>query len=382
MELSMDDHQKTARATAAALADTLLLPDAARLDREERFPTAALKALGSAGLLGVNIAPQYGGLGAGVTGYVLAVNELAQRCGATTVAMMVTNMVAEAIEKYGDASQRQQFLPALRNGDWPAYGFSLSEPGSGSDAASLKTTAQRTDGGYILNGVKSWVTSGGHCGVYLVMAATDSDLKARGISAFLVTPDTPGFTVTKPEEKLGLRGSATTQLVFEECFIPAEQRLGEEGIGFRIAMNSLDGGRVGVSAQACGIAQAALNVGIDWLAQRRESPYAAQWTRLIAESQAELDGAWLLCTKAAYLKDEGRPLTREAASSKLFCTEAANRICGRMLEILGPDGCDERYLVERLVRDVRVTRIYEGTSEVQRIVIAREVLRGFASGGR
>ncbi|MGC6417487.1 MAG: acyl-CoA dehydrogenase family protein [Bradymonadia bacterium] len=382
MESSFGDLQLAVRDTASTLADQYLAPDAARLDRDECFPTDTLKTLGASGLLGVNIAKEFGGLEAGVVSYVLAVRELGRRCAATTVGMMVTNMVAEAIQAYGNDAQKAEFIPLLKQGAWPAFGFSLSEPGSGSDAASLKTVAVRDGDDYVINGVKAWVTSGGHAGVYLVMAATDPAARARGISAFLVTPEMDGFQATKPEEKMGLRGSATTQLVFDNCRVPASRRLGPEGIGFKIAMSSLDGGRVGVSAQACGVAESALDVGTAWLDANPDHPQWALHEDTIARSRAELDAAWLVCLKAARLKDANKPLTREAAASKLLCTETANKICARMLKIFGPDGGDERYLLERLARDVRVTRIYEGTSEIQRIVVAREVLKGAGTGGR
>ena len=207
MESSFGDLQLAVRDTASTLADQYLAPDAARLDRDECFPTDTLKTLGASGLLGVNIAKEFGGLEAGVVSYVLAVRELGRRCAATTVGMMVTNMVAEAIQAYGNDAQKAEFIPLLKQGAWPAFGFSLSEPGSGSDAASLKTVAVRDGDDYVINGVKAWVTSGGHAGVYLVMAATDPAARARGISAFLVTPEMDGFQATKPEEKMGLRGS-------------------------------------------------------------------------------------------------------------------------------------------------------------------------------
>ena len=209
------------------------------------------------------------------------------------------------------------------------------------------------------------------------MAATDPSLRARGISAFLVEPGTPGFSVPKPEDKMGLRASKTTQLVFKNCRIPVENRLGPEGVGFKIAMNALDGGRVGVSAQACGIASGALaTAGRTLAAAATDAPDYGERRGLLADAATELDAGWLLCLRAATLKDEGRPLTREAAMSKLYCTEMANRVCGWALEIVGVDAYTDTLSVERAVRDVRVTRIYEGTSEVQRIVIAREVLRG------
>jgi alkylation response protein AidB-like acyl-CoA dehydrogenase len=313
-----------------------------------------------------------------VVAYAVAVRELAAACAGTTVAMMVTNMVAEAIQKYGTDDQKRRYLPLICGGQYAAASFSLSEAGSGSDAASLRATAVLDGDAYVLEGTKAWVTSGGEAGVYLIMASTDLDQRARGISAFLVEPGTPGFSVPKPEGKMGLRASKTTQLVFRACRVPVENRLGPEGVGFKIAMNALDGGRVGVSAQACGIATGALATAFRLLAGEADSPSAdhAERRGLLADAATELDAGWLLCLRAAALKDEGRPLTREAAMSKLFCTEMANRVCGRALDIVGVDAYTDALGLERAARDVRVTRIYEGTSEVQRIVIAREVLRG------
>lgn len=377
MDLGLDPRQEDARRTAATLGRRLLAPDAARYDREGGYPIETLRALGRERLLGINIDPQWGGRGAGVVAYVAAVRELAAHCAATTVGMMVTNMVAEAIQRFGDDRQREAFLRPITAGDWPAAGFSLSEPGSGSDAASLRTTAVRDGDHYVLDGTKAWVTSGGYAGVYLVMARTDPEQRSRGISAFLVEPGTPGFEVARAEEKLGQHASATTQLVFDGCRIPVENRLGPEGIGFKIAMGSLDGGRVGVSAQAIGVASAAAAAATRHLAAQMDDLGAdhADKQRELADCATEIDAGWLLCLRAAALKDAGKPLTREAAMSKLFCTEMAHRVCERALRIFGADGISGAHPVERYLRDVRVTRIYEGTSEVQRIVIARETLR-------
>lgn len=384
MEFQLNDAQTSAQQVARTMAEGALSRDAVMLDGTETFPSSNLRDLGRERLLGINIDEAYGGRGAGVVSYVLAVRELAQGCAATTVAMMVTNMVAEAIQGFGNDAQREHYLTAICRGDWPAYAFSLSEPGSGSDAASLRTTAVLDGEHYVLNGTKAWVTSGGHSGVYLVMASTDPSKRSRGISAFLVDPGLPGFTVGRPEEKMGLRGSATTELVFEECRVPRSARLGEEGIGFKIAMSSLDGGRVGVSAQACGIATAALNVGRSWVAEQHAVSDAVQadWYRLLADSAADLEAGWLLCLRAASLKDAGKPLTRQAAVSKMYCTEMANRVCERILRIVGPAHGDAAATVQRHARDARVTRIYEGTSEVQRIVIAREILNSVTTGGK
>jgi len=230
----------------------------------------------------------------------------------------------------------------------------------------------------VLNGTKAWVTSGGNAALYLLMART-GEHPSRGISAFLVEAGAPGLSVPPPEKKMGLRASTTTQLVLEDCGVPVANRLGEEGVGFKIAMNALDGGRIGVSAQACGIARAALEVATRYATERKQfgrpiaDLQAIQW--MIADSATELDAGWLMCLRAASMKDAGVPFTREAAMSKLFCTEAANRICHRAVQILGGYGYTRDYPVERYLRDVRITRIYEGTSEVQRLVIAREVLR-------
>lgn len=377
MNLVPDEAQRAALAAAREAAHTLLGPDAADLDASHAFPTETLKALGRAGLMGVNVDPAYGGRGAGAVAYALAVRELAAACAGTTVGMMVTNMVAEAIEAYGDDAQKAQHLPRITGGEYAAAAFSLSEPGSGSDAASLRTVATRDGDDYVLDGTKAWVTSGGHAGVYLVMAATDPAARARGISAFLVEPGTPGFEAAKPEHKMGQHASATTELVFDQCRVPASARLGPEGIGFKIAMRALDGGRVGVSAQACGVATGALAMATGHLASldaEAQGPDHAAHLAALADAATALDAAWLMCLRAAWLKDEKRPFTREAAMSKLFCTETAGRVCEAALRILGPDAYGAN-AVSQALRDVRVTRIYEGTSEVQRIVIAREVLR-------
>lgn len=383
MDFKLDARQSDTQRVAAEAARDLVAPAAAALDRDKRFPAETLRALGARGLLGINVDPAHGGRGAGAVAYVLAVRELAAACAATTVGLMVTNMVAEAIQGFGDDDQKKRYLPRITGGEWPAAGFSLSEPDSGSDAASLRTTAVRDGDHYVIDGTKSWVTSGGHAGLYLVMARTDPDARSRGISAFLVEPGTPGFEATHPEDKLGQRASATTQLVFDGCRVPAANRLGPEGIGFRIAMSALDGGRIGVSAQAVGIATAAAAAATRHAADLMDDmpPEHADIQRRIADCAMELDAGWLLCLRAAALKDQDRPMTREAAMAKLYCTEMANRVCRAAVEVFGPDGVTRAHAVERYLRDVRVTRIYEGTSEVQRIVIARETLR-LASAGR
>jgi alkylation response protein AidB-like acyl-CoA dehydrogenase len=379
MNLALTDVQEAVRDTARRAARELLAPEAARNDAEERFPEQTLRALGRLGLMGINVPAEYGGAEAGAVAYALAVRELAQGCAGTTVALMVTNMVAETIARFGSEAQKRRYLPSICGGEWPAASFCLSEPGAGSDASALTTTATRNGDHYILNGTKAWITSGGHAGLYLIMARTEPGRSSKGISTFLVEAGTPGLSATRPEDKLGLRASHTTQIVLEDCRVPVENRLGDEGIGFRVAMTALDGGRVGVSAQALGIATAALNSAARYATERRQfgAPIAAtqavQW--MLADSATELEAGWLMCLRAASLKEKGQPHSREAAMSKVFCTEAANEICHRAVQIHGGYGYTREYPVERHLRDVRVTRIYEGTSEVQRIVIAREILK-------
>lgn len=373
--LNLNDVQENVLQRALQFSDELLGPEAAQRDRNEQFADEHLKAMGRAGLLGVNVSQEYGGLGAGVVAYAVGVRALAQGCAGTTVAMMVTNMVAEAIEKFGNESHKKTYLADLCSGKWPAAGFCLSEPGSGSDAASMKAVAMREDLGtriqYRLNGTKAWVTSGGEAGVYLVTAKTDPQAGARGVSAFLIEAGTAGFNSSPPEKKVGLRTSKTTQMVLEDCLISQKQLLGEEGRGFNVMMNALDGGRIGVSAQAVGVADAALKL----MRRHYDLRPEVELGHLIAQSQAERDAAWLLCLRAATLKDQGRPLTQQASMSKVYCTEMAGKVCQRAVRGLGSMGHQAYGEAERLMRDVRVMRIYEGTSEIQRFVIAREELK-------
>lgn len=371
--LALTDAQRHVAERASDFAATRLAPAAAGYDAEgatgaHPFPDATLRAMAAEGLLGINISPEFGGRGAGAVGYAVAVRALASACAATTVGLMVSNMVAEAIATYGDAEQHAAWLPRITAGAFSTAGFSLSEPGSGSDAGGLKTVAVRqADGGYVLDGTKSWVTSGGHAGLYLVMASTDAAARTRGISAFLVAADAPGLSVGKSEEKLGQHASTTTQLILDGCHVAADRRLGPEGIGFKIAMSSLDGGRIGVSAQACGIATAALGH------LRAHADAHPEHRATVDQCAAELEAAWRLCLRAAWMKDRRQRFTREAAMTKLYCTETAGRICERTVRALGRAGLTAP--VEKLLRDARITRIYEGTSEIQRLVIAREVLR-------
>jgi alkylation response protein AidB-like acyl-CoA dehydrogenase len=378
MQLELSEAQSLVQKTARDYAERVVRPIAAELDREGRFPEASIRGLAELGLLGVNVQSQWGGAEAGVVSYALAMIEISRACASTAVAMAVTNMVAEVIQAYGSDAQRDQHLPKLTGGEHLCGAFALSEPAVGSDPAAMSTTARREGDGWVLNGQKQWITSGAHAGVMVVWARSGAP-GAKGISCFLVEKGTPGLIIGRAEDKLGLRGSNTVPLVFEDCRVPANALLGEEGMGFRIAMMALDGGRIGIAAQAVGIATAALEAAIDYAGQRHAfgKPIgefqAIQW--MLADSRTELDAARLLCLRAAALKERGARFTQEASVAKLFASEAAVRICNRAMQVHGGYGYTREFPVERYLRDVRVTTIYEGTSEIQRLVIARELLR-------
>lgn len=381
MDFELTESQRLIQSTARDFAQRRIAPLAAEIDREERFPTELLKGLAELGLMGVNIPESLGGAEAGTVAYALAMMEVARACASTAVAMGVTNMVGETITRFGTEEQKQKYVPKLTSGEYVTGAFALSEPGAGSDPGSMRTTARREGNEWVIDGAKQWITSGSYAGVFVVWARTGPiEAGTRGISAFLVEGGTPGLKVGKPEDKMGLRGSNTVPLTFENCRIPESNLLGELNQGFKIAMMALDGGRIGISAQAIGIATAALEAAVSYAKERRQfgKPIAdfqaIQW--MIADSQTELDAARLLCLRAAWLKENKLPFSKEASMSKVFSTEAAWRICDRALQIHGGYGYTREYNVERHLRDVRVTRIYEGTSEIQRLVIARNVIGG------
>jgi alkylation response protein AidB-like acyl-CoA dehydrogenase len=377
MELS--ETQRLVQASAREVARRVLAPVAAELDRSGEFPEAPLRELAALGLMGVNVPARFGGAEAGVVAYSLALQEIAAACASTAVTMAVTNMVAEVIAHFGSDAQRAAYLPKLCSGEFIAGAFALSESAAGSDPGSLTTRAVRDGADWLLSGDKQWITSGDRAGVLVVWART-ADAGARGLSCFLVEQGTPGMTVTRKEDKLGLRASSTVSLSFDGCRLPASALLGAEQGGFKVAMMALDGGRIGIASQALGIARAALAESVAYAKQRVQFGrpiadfQAIQW--MIADSETELSAARLLALEAARLKEQGAPFSREAAMAKLFASEAAFRICDRNLQIHGGAGYVRDFPAERHVRDVRVTRIYEGTSEIQRLVIARSVLSG------
>ncbi len=374
MDFALDVSQRKLQTLARQVANEELAPRSAVYDREQRFPLEQMRALARHGFLTMLVPVEGGGSGLGSVAYALAMIEMARACAATSVTMAVTNMVGDAIRAWGSEALQQRYIPRLGDGSLTAGSFALSEPGAGSDASSLRATAVRKGDRYVLNGSKCWITSGDRAGVMLVMAKTDPQAGAKGISAFLVEPTMPGFSVGRHEEKMGIRASSTVTINLEDVEVPAENRVGEEGVGFRIAMRALDGGRIGIGAQAVGIGTAALNAALEYVAEHPHVAARASVRTRLAEMSTELEAARLLVMRAADLKDRGVPFTKEASMAKMFATEAANRATHRALEVVGADALDTRLAVERYFRDVRVTMIYEGTSEVQRIVIARQVL--------
>jgi alkylation response protein AidB-like acyl-CoA dehydrogenase len=377
MDLELTETQQLVARTARDFADRVIRPVAAELDREGRFPAEILAGLADLGLMGVNIPAALGGAEAGVVAYSLAMSEIARACASTAVTMAVTNMVAEVIARFGTPDQRERHVPRITSGEYAAGAFALSEPGAGSDPGAMRTTAERVADGWLLRGEKQWITSGTRAGVMVVWARTGG-AGTRGISAFLVEGGTPGLRAGRHEDKLGLRASETVPLTFDDCLVPEGALLGELGQGFRVAMMALDGGRIGIASQAIGIASAALAEAAAYARERRQfaRPIASFQAiqAMLAESRAELDAARLLALRAAWLKENGRPFTREASMAKLHASEAANRICNRAVQIHGGYGYVRDFAAERHLRDVRVTTIYEGTSEIQRTVIARTVL--------
>ena len=381
MELTLDETQALIQKTAREYATRVIQPEAAAIDREERFPKAILKGLAELGLMAVNVPEELGGAAAGPVAYALAMQEVARACASTAVTMAVTNMVGEVIAAFGSTEQKQHYNPKLASGEYAAGAFALSEPGAGSDPGGMSTTATQDGDSWVLNGQKQWITSGAYAGVMVVWARTGDREKlpgTRGISCFLVEGGTPGLIVGKAEDKMGIRGSNTVSLTFDNCRVPASALLGELNSGFRIAMMALDGGRIGISSQAIGIARAALEESVQYAKDRKQFDkpiadfQATQWK--LADMATELDAANLLAMRAAWLKGKGRPFSREASMAKVFATEAAVRICNKAVQIHGGYGYIREFAAERHLRDVRVTMIYEGTSEVQRIVIARSTL--------
>ena len=374
----LSEAQVLVRDTARNYAQKTLAPIAARLDREGRFPRDQLLELAELGMMGVNVPEQYGGAQAGAVAYALAMLEIAQGCASTAVTMAVNNLVAETICKFGTEEQKQRYVPEITSGRFAAASFGLSEPHAGSDAGALRTTARRDGNQYVINGSKQWITSGDQAGVIIVWART-GEAGTRGISAFLVEGGASGLHIGRHEDKMGLRASSTVSLSFEDVRVPATAMLGPEGRGFSIALSGLDSGRVGIACQAIGIGLAALDCAVRYAKERRAfgEPIASfQAIRFaLADVATELDAARLLALRAAALKEAGRPFTRAGSMAKVFGSEKANRACDVAVQVHGGYGYIGEFPAERHYRDVRITTIYEGSSEIQRIVIARDLLK-------
>jgi len=374
-----DEHQRLVQETARKYAQESLAPVAAELDREGRFPAEQLRDLAELGMMGVNVPEEYGGAQAGAVAYALAMMQIAQGCASTAVTMAVSNMVAESIVKFGTPEQKRRYVPELTSGRFAAGSFALSEPSGGSDAAALRTSARRDRNRWVLTGEKQWITSGDRAGVIIVWARTQPGSGSRGISAFLVEGGQPGLRVGKHEQKMGLRASTTVSLSFEDMRLRGDQLLGEEGHGFPIAMAALDGGRISIAAQAVGVGTAALRASVKYAGQRRAFGHPIgdfQAIRfMLADCDTELEAARLLVLNAAGLKERGRPFSREGSMAKLLATEVANRVCDVAVQVHGGYGYIDEFPVERHYRDIRASTIYEGTSEVQRLVIARDLLK-------
>jgi butyryl-CoA dehydrogenase len=380
MEFDLKEHQQMIKEAARDFAEKELRPLAAKIDEEATFPTENIKKLAELGFMGMMVPEEFGGAGLDCVSYSIAVEEISRVCASTGVIMSVNNsLVCQPILDLGTPEQKKRFLPDLAKGK-RLGAFSLTEPEAGSDAGNIQTTAVADGDNYVINGTKIFVTSGGHADVVLLFASTDKAAKAKGLTAFLIEKGMPGFKVGKKENKMGIRASDTSELIFEDCKVPKAHVLGQLGAGFKIAMKTLDGGRIGIASQAVGIAQAAMEAAVKYSKERKQFGkaicefQAIQW--MLANMAVEVDAARFLTLRAAYTKDKGLNFTKEAAMAKLFASETAVKTAINAVQVHGGYGYMKEYDVERYFRDAKITEIYEGTSEVQRMVIAAMMLRG------
>ena len=380
MDFELAEEQQMVRETTRAFVEREVKPVASRLDREAIYPSELVKRLSELGLMGILVPQEFGGSGMDLLSCVVAMEEISKAWASLAVAMSVQNsLVCAPIARFGSAAQKKKYLPSLARGERLGC-YALTEPGSGSDAGSIQTRAKRVGDDFVLTGNKIFTTNGNRADLAIVYAVTDPARGKKGISAFIVEKNSPGFIVGKLEDKLGLRSSDTASLLFEDCRVPGENLLGTEGEGFAIALATLDGGRIGIAAQALGIAQGCLEESVAYAQQRRQFGRAIaefeaiQW--MLADMATEIDAARLLTYRAAWLAEQGRTFTKEAAMAKLFASEAANRAAYKAIQIFGGYGYTKEFAVERFFRDARITTIYEGTSEIQRLVIARRLIHG------
>ncbi|HLQ96111.1 MAG TPA: acyl-CoA dehydrogenase [Pseudogracilibacillus sp.] len=379
MDFQLNDEQKMLQKMVRDFSLKEVEPTAKERDEEERFDRDIFDQMAELGLTGIPWSEEYGGIGSDFLSYAIAVEELSRVCASTGVTLSAhVSLASWPIYKYGNEEQKEHFLKRLAEGS--ALGaYALSEPGAGSDVASMKMQAKKEGSDYVLNGNKVWITNGGVADIYVVFAATEPEKKHKGITAFIVEKGTAGFTFGKKEEKLGIRSSPTTELIFENCRVPEENRLGEEGDGFKIAMTTLDGGRSGIAAQAVGIAQGALDAASDYAKEREQfgKPIAHNQgiSFKLADMATEIEASRLLTYQAAWLESNDLPYSNASAMAKLFAGDTAMRQTVEAVQVFGGYGFTKDYPVERYMRDAKITQIYEGTNEVQRLVIGRSVTK-------
>jgi alkylation response protein AidB-like acyl-CoA dehydrogenase len=378
MNIELTEEQIAVRDAARDFAQNVLKPGVIDRDNKQEFPAEEVKQLGELGFMGMMVDPKYGGGGMDTVSYVLAMEEISKIDASTSVCMSVNNsLVCWGIEKFGTEEQKQKYLVPLAKGE-KIGAFCLSEPEAGSDATSQRTTAIDKGDHYLLNGTKNWITNGGSASYYIVIAQTDVDKGHRGINAFIVEKEWEGFTVGAKEDKMGIRGSDTHTLMFTDVKVPKENRIGEDGFGFKFAMMVLSGGRIGIAAQALGIASGAYELALAYSKERKAFGKEIHKHQAIAfklaDMATEIEAARLLCLKAACLKDQGKNFDKESAMAKVFASKVAMEQTVEAVQVHGGYGFVKEYHVERLMRDAKITQIYEGTTEVQKIVISRAVL--------
>ena len=380
MNFELTEEQLAVQAAARDFAQTELLPGVIERDEQQKFPAEQIKKMGELGFMGMMVDPKYNGGGMDSVSYVLAMEEISKIDSSASVCMSVNNsLVCWGLETYGTEEQKQKYLTKVATGE-VIGAFCLSEPEAGSDATSQRTTAEDKGDYYLLNGTKNWITNGNSAGIYLVIAQTDPEKKHKGINALIVEKGMDGFVVGKKEDKLGIRGSDTHSLMFTDVKVPKENRIGEDGFGFNFAMNTLNGGRIGIAAQALGIASGAYELSLKYAKERKAfgkeiSRHQAIQFKL-ADMATEIEAAKLLCLQAASLKDQKKSYAHASAMAKLFASEVAMKTTVEAVQIHGGYGYVKEFHVERLMRDAKITQIYEGTSEIQRIVISRGILGG------
>ncbi len=379
MDFLLSEEQKMLKAMARDFAEKELEPVAAEIDEQSKYPAVNIAKLAELGMMGIPFPEKYGGSGGGELSFIIVEEELARVCASTATVYFVTSgLGGQPIYRFSNEEQRQRWIPDIASGK-KISAFGLTEAGAGSDPAAMTTTAAKTKGGYILNGTKIFITNGAEADLIIVFATVDKSLKHKGITSFVVEKGMPGFTVGKHEHKLGIRGSSTCELIFQDCFVPEANRLGQEGEGFKHAIKAIDGSRVSVAAQALGIAQGAFDKALAYSKERKQfgqtlsNLQAIQW--MLADMATRLDAARLLTYRAAWLQENDMEFIKEASMAKLYASEMSEYVTSKAIQIYGGYGFVKDYPLERYFRDSRITEIYEGTSEMQRMTIARQLLK-------